>query len=833
MTHEASISLTPATTNGTNTSLTRSPTKLRQFLLMAILTMLLFSPNNTHAQATHEGVVSGIVNDKSTHGPLDGANVVLRNRSDSTRVAGMAAHRDGAFEFTRVPWGTYVVECGFIGHTGFRTREFKLGPASPSISLGTISLKQSVLVLDEVVIGAERSLFDTAIDRRVYNVDRDVMAKSSTASEILQNIPSVQVDIDGNINLRGSPNVLVLINGQKSALMGKSRTDVLQQMPAGNIEKIEVITNPSARFTAEGTSGIINIVMKKGARTGVNGDATGHVGTAGRYNGNLAFSGNPGKFTLFGNYSYRDDRRKRVGSDIRTLTTPGSTRTYREDNQVITLPLVNLGNLGLSYHPDSSNTIDLSAEYFRRRPTRDGVSTILSGDGAGGILSDYDRRQTGYEVERETGVTAAFEHNFPKEGHELHVEVNWSDAPQSELAQFVEHWRAPVKPDPASDILFQQQEHQGHFTLDYSNPLDEDSKLETGYSLEVHNQDIRSDADSLDVARYEFFQDPARSYRFQLNQTIQAAYATYEHSLGEFTALAGLRTEYATVTSNLITGSARFADHYFGIYPTLHLAYKAGPGGEWQLNYSRRIRRPESDDLNPFPEYTDPYNIDSGNPRLKPESIHSVELGYRLRGERLTFFPSVYYRYKTNGFTRLTQVLNDSTFLRTQANLATDQSVGFEPVLTFSLGGKLEANLNGNVFYEQIDASNIGYAGKKSVGSWSGTFNVNFSPGKTTKIEVSSNHRSARLTPQGDSRPSFVLNLGARQNFYRDQFSLTFAVSDLLKTQKQDTQLDVTGIQQRVTNRRDSQIFYAGLTYHYGRKEKKDKEKPIQYEDQP
>ena len=807
---------------------------MRPRLSLAILALALLQPGSLHAQAPTEGTVTGIVTDQSTHAPLENANVILRSRADSTRVIGTTTQKDGGFLFAHVPLGAYVLESGLIGHTSFRSPEFVLSAASPQMNLRTISLKPSALVLDEVVISSEKSLFNHSIDRRVYNIGHDLMAKSSSVSDLLQNIPSVQVDIDGNVSLRGSPNVMVLVNGKKSPLMGKTRADVLQQLPAANIEKIEVITNPSARFTPEGTSGIINIVTKKGAGAGMNGDVTGHLGTADRHNENLSFSYNPGKLELFGNYGYRDDRRKRLGADVRTRATSGSTPTYREGNQILMRPHVHMGTVGLTYHADPKNTLELSGEYLHRRPSRDGISTIVTRDGAGAILSDHDRRQTGYELERETGVTTAFEHDFPKEDHTLRVEANVSDVPQREEAHFVEHWRTPVETDPASSILFRQTERQGNFSLDYTDPVDEQSKLEAGYALELHRQDIRSDAESLDVVGGTFVQDPARTYRFKLDQAIHAAYGTYEHSRGKFRILSGLRVEYATVKSDLVTGGLPFTDTYSGLYPTLHMAYQATARGQIQLNYSRRIRRPESDDLNPFPEFTDPYNIDSGNPRLKPESIHSFELGYRLREEHFSFEPTLYYRDRHNGFTRVTQALNDSTFLRTMANLASDRSAGLEPVLTMSLGRVLQANLNGNVFYDQIDASNIGYTARKSVVSWSGTFNVTASPRTATMFELSSNYRSARLTPQGDSRPSFVLNGGARENLFGDRVSLTFAISDMLKTQRQETRLDVSGIQQRVTNRRDSQIVYAGLTYHYGRPEKNDKkDKPIQYEDQP
>jgi len=801
---------------------------------LPLMILLLLQPGWVHAQATPEGTVSGIVTDQASHAPLENATVILRSRADSTRVLGTATDKDGAFAFAHVPPGPYVLECSLIGHASFRSPEFVLTPANPRITRA-ISMKQSVLVMDEVVITSEKSLFNHAIDRRVYSVDQDLRAKSGTASEILQNIPSVQVDIDGNVSLRGSSDVMILINGKKSSLMGKSRADVLQQLPAGSIEKIEVITNPSARFSPEGTSGIINIVMKKGAGPGMNGDVTGHLGTSGRHNENLGFGYAKGALNLFANYSYRDDRRRRSGTDARTLTASGPMSSYREDNQILMRPLVHVGSLGLSYHWDPKNTVDLSSNYFYRRPSRNGVSTVVTRDDVGAVLTDFDRRQAGYESQKEAGVSAAFQHDYSKEDHQLRVEASASDDPQKEEVHFVEAWRFPAQSDQASHIVFRQQEREGHLTIDYSDPVNEQSKLEAGYALELHRQDIHSDAESLDVAQQQFFQDASKTYRFKLNQAIQALYGTYERAFGNYRVLGGLRTEYATVSPDLITGGTPFENRYFGFYPTLHTAYKTSAKGEMQLNYSRRIRRPESDDLNPFPEFTDPYNMEAGNPRLKPESTHSVELGYRLRGERLSFFPSVYYRYKTDAFTRLTTAVNDSVFLRTMANLAKDQSAGFEPVLTATLGRAVQANLNGNVFYEQIDASNIGYSGKRSVVSWSETSNVNVTPWKATMFQASSNYRSARLTPQGDSRPSFGLNLGARQNLYRDQISLVLAVTDLLKTQRQDTQLDVSGIQQRVLTKRDSQILYAGLTYHYGGSEKgkdKDKERPIQYEDQ-
>lgn len=800
--------------------------------ILVLLLGALLLPAGLHAQPPATGSVTGTVIE-TPHAPLENASVALRSRSDSTHVLQTITGRNGGFVFDHVPTGTYVVECSLIGHAIFRSPPFTLDDANPSRSLGEIVLKPTALLLKEMVVSSKKSLLNNAIDRRVYNVDQDVMAKSSTASDLLQNIPSVQVDIDGNVSLRGSSDVMILVNGKKSPLIGKNRADVLQQLPASGIERIEVITNPSARYTPEGTSGIINIVMKDTAAPGLSGDLTGHVGAAGRHNENFTLGGHPGKLDLFGSYSYRDDRRTRNGTDDRALTGVGSAASYVETNRILMRPHVHMGNAGLTWHATAKDAFELSGEYFRRQPSRDGVSTIVTRDAGGTILTDYDRRQTGSEFEREAGVTTSFEHDFAKEGHQLRIELNGSDTPQKEPAHFVDHWVAPVQPDAASDVVLSQSEKQAHLTIDYAGPLGDDAKLEAGYALEFDRQDIHSDADSLDVAHQVFVPDPTRTYRFRLDQAIHAVYGTYERSLGRLSVLGGLRGEYANVKSDLVTGSPGFDDRYAGLYPTLHFKYKIGKQDEAQLSYSRRIRRPESDDLNPFPEFTDPYNMDAGNPRLRPESTHSIELGYRLPAEHFSFVPSVYYRDKTNAFTRVTTALTDTTFLRTFVNLASDRSAGFEPVLTISAGRALQANLNANVFWEEIDASNLGFVGRKSVVSWSGTGNVSTSPWSATEFEATAVYRSGRLTPQGQSRASFGLNVGARQNLSRAHLTLTVAVTDLLKTQRQETELDVAGIQQRVKNLRDSRIVYAGLTWHYGRAEKSDKEKPLPYEESP
>jgi outer membrane receptor protein involved in Fe transport len=391
----------------------------------------------------------------------------------------------------------------------------------------------------------------------------------------------------------------------------------------------------------------------------------------------------------------------------------------------------------------------------------------------------------------------------------------------------VEHWRSPSRPDALNLVDIGQIEELDVLTIALHDVGKGPTKVEGGYMLTYHDQDIRSDADSLDVQQQRFIPDPTQNYHFRLGQLIHAVYGTYERSLGKLDALAGLRTEYAAIRPDLASLGTAFRNDYFGLYPTLNLRYAARANGDWQLSYGRRIHRPADDDLNPFRVFSDPFNVVAGNPSLRPESTHLLELGYMMRFAHSTFLPSLFYRDRTDGISTVTQALNDSTLLETPVNVAHDRSGGLESIVTVSMGHAFEGNLTGSVFYEQIDATNLGFAGQRGVVSGSGSGNLNISPWRRTVFELNPLWKSPKLTPQGTLRSNFVLNAGARQSLLGDRLSVTVSVSDLLKTQRQDVNLDITGIRRLVTNRRDGRVVYVGLGYHFGLADKH-KDKPIQ-----
>jgi len=783
------------------------------------------------AQGRDGGTVSGVVKADSTNRPLEFVNVVLLNQADSAIVTGAVSDSKGRFEIDNIPVGEYFLTYSLLGYKEKQSSNFKIGSKQAVLNVGTISLTETALSLGGVTVTSQRVTFNNAIDRKVFNVQQDIMSKTGSASDLLQNIPSVQVDIDGTVSLRGSTNVLILINGKPSPLMGKSRAEVLQQMPSSSIERIEVITNPSAKFKPDGTSGIINIVMKKEVNTGLNGNVSANGGDRSRYNVNVNANYNPGAFNVFGSYSLRQDDRNNFTTDTREqrdLAT-NAPSYYKEDGRSSSRPLSHVVTLGLDYHLDDLNGFGLSGNYHYRGFTRDDASTkILTNNSI--VTNDYDRRRIDYEYEKEAGLNAYFQHNFQGEDHKLRFEFNAAQSPEQEDNHYTNVYRIPASPLQYDNTLIKQEDQKKQLSIDYTNRLAEKSTLEGGYAGEFNKTDMDFYGEYFDPNQQKFIKDTERTNRFIYNEAIHALYGTYENSFGSFSILGGLRAEQAFIKSDLVTRDSIISNDYFNLYPTLHLAYKFSEAAELQLNYSRRANRPEGDDLNPFPEYQDPRNIRSGNPRLKPEFIHSIEFGCQLQNDNITVVPSIFYRNKYNGFTSVTKALNDSTLLNTRENLSSDQSAGFELVVAGNVGNLFNANVSANAFYEEIDASNLGFGNRKSTVTWNGTLSCNVNLSKATMIQINSNYRSSRLTPQGEYRPSFVLNMGFRQDLFDEKVSLILTISDLLKTLNRKTQLNTSWLTQNVVNNRDSRIVYFGLTYRFGTPAKKSKEKSLQYD---
>lgn len=787
-----------------------------------------FLSTRVYSQAT----IGGQVIDKLSQQPVELASVELLHLPDSAIANTTTTDKKGKFSISNVLPGNYIIRCSFIGYEKSFSPGFSIISGAVRYNIETVSLNHYANTLSDVTVVGKRAQLNTSIDRKIYNVDQDIMSRSGTASDILKNIPSVEVDVEGNVSLRGSGDILILINGKPNPLMGRTRAKVLQQLPANSIERIEVITNPSARYRPDGTSGIINIVLKKNFKNGFNGTVTLNAGNKNRYNGNLSLNYRPKKFNLFGSYSQRQDTRKRYNTIDRTYidTINNSISSFfNQSTSSVAKPLGHIISGGIDYIINDKNSIGTSATYFHRKQVKNDQTQNLSYNNGQVLLQDFTRFRYDPEYEKQINVTAYWQHSFSKEDHELRAEFNISNEDEVEDNHYKTIYRMPVNPTLADNTLIKQGALQHQMTIDYSNPLSEDSKLEAGYDGLFNKNDLNFYGEYFDATANNFVKDLLRTNRFIYNENVHAIYATYQKAFEKFGYEIGLRNEAVFTKSRLVTLDSLVTNNYFKIYPTIHLSYKLKEEREIQLNYSKRINRPEGDELNPFPEYQDPRNLRAGNPKLLPEIIHSVEMGYKWQNKHFTIVPSIYYRYKKSAFTSVVVPLNDTTLLTTTQNLSNDQSAGLELIFSAKAGNFFSSSFSANFFYNKIGASSLGYIKNKSIYSGTLSLNSNFNFTRTTILQIGSSYRSARLTPQGNIRPTVVVNSGMRQDLMKGKLSMTLTASDIFSSNRQRSALDIPYLKQASVSRRDGLIVYLGCSYRFGII-KKQKEEKLQFD---
>jgi outer membrane receptor protein involved in Fe transport len=788
------------------------------------------------AQSTEEGTVTGSVLDRATGRPVEYAAVTLKKKAGDGTAGAAVTDSRGAFALEKVSFGEYKLVYGVVGSDSQETPYFTLDGPHPSIDLGRLSVAEAVVRMDKVEVSTRKEAFYNSIDRKVYNVGQDIQSATGSASDLLQNVPSVDVDIDGNVSLRGNDNVLILVNGKTSTLMNSANRGMeLEQMPADAIERIEVITNPSAKYKPDGTAGIINIILKKTHEPGYSGSIRVSAGNDRRYNVGITGNYHPGKFNVFGSLNVRQDDRWRFSQDNRSHLDPATSQFIATGQTAAehSRPLSRLAEAGMDYSPDDSDKFGATLDYNLRTFFRNSTTGNLAYNPDGTLASDYDRLRTDPEWQKTTTVDTTYQHSFPEEGRELNLEVKHERHWEQEDNQYADVSFTPAGPPTFDSTLIKPTETTTEATAEYVQPFAGDAKLEAGYSLEADKDDENFLGSFLDPASNAWVVDTTTTNRFIYRDTIHALYATYGRPLGNFGFLAGLRLEETAIDTDQVTVPLRNRNAYFRAYPTLHLSYNLTDASQLQLNYSHRIHRPESDDLNPFPEYQDPYNLQAGNPNLKPEETHSLEAGYQYKKGETTYLATLYYRDTYHGFTTVTQYINSTTLLTTQENLAESRSGGLELAATANVGGRVALNFSANVFDNEIDASNLGFSGNKSVVAWNAKLNATLHASKTNLVQFNTNYTGRRLTPQGYRLPTVVANLGLKHDLADGKTSLVATVSDLFDSQRERTVIDTPVLHDEILRRRSARIVYVGFVYNFGKGRKKAKDDSLQFDSPP
>jgi outer membrane receptor protein involved in Fe transport len=804
---------------------------MRRFPVFILSLWLLPLCLYSQGQMRGPGIVTGRIIDSRTGQPVEYSNVLLMDTVTKAMVSGVVSDSTGSFRLNNVPLGNYYLEYSFIGYDRQHSKPFAITKSDSRIDLGMMKLAPSGINMDEVTITGERSMMINKIDRKVFNVEKDIAAQTGTVTDLLQNIPSVSVDMEGNVSLRGSGSVTILINGRPSVM---SNAATLQQMPASMIEKIEVITNPSAKYKPDGTAGIINIILKKERKAGFNGSLSANAGNNDRYNTTLQLNMNTGNFNLFGSYGFRQDYRQRTGELYsETIDTTGSQplSTYLwQTSRGFARPISHLAQLGADWNITPKNAVGITGTYNYRKVQRDDITSNLYKDTDLNPTEEFTRTGTGYDDENSYGMTAFYEHTFNKEQeHIFRIDFEYQSDGENENYDYVTRYAIPDYPDELDNNQGDNREQNINLTLGYSRPLWENASLETGYEGTMQITDQNAYVSHFNPESGLWVPDPEQNNLYHANQAVHALYGTVAYGWKKFSVMGGLRAELALVNLDFKTLDTTAVNNYFAVYPTLHMSLESGKN-EWQLNYSSRVNRPDGEDMNPVPEYRDPRNIFVGNPDLKPENIHSFEFGYAVRLKNASLIPSLFYRYKMNGFTMVTTSLNDTVLETTIDNLNHDQSAGIDFSGTWTLLKIINLNFSLSGFYSQIDASDIGYSSTKSAFAWNSKLNASVNITKTTLFQVNTQYRSKALTAQGMRQPTWFMNLGFRQDFWKKKISVLLTVSDLFNSMAWKNSIDTPVLIQESTRRRDARVFYAGLVFNFGVNGKKTKDVKLEYD---
>ncbi len=731
----------------------------------------------------------GTVTEAGTGLPLAYATVRLHSWPDSLLRDGTVTDDAGRFVLP-VESGDHYVVVEFLSCQPLSAGPFQVGSAG--YDLGQLRLQPAAALLEEVVVQAERSTMQLSLDKRVFHVGKDLANAGGNAAELLSNIPSIQVDLEGNVSLRGSGNVRILIDGKPSGLVSMNGSSGLQQLQGSLVERVEIITNPGARYEAEGVGGIINIILKKDRREGLNGSfdlVTGQPANHG-LTSNLNFRRRRLNFFTNCGLSYR-----RVPGDGRVyqrFLAGDTVLIYRQENTRDNPGIYLQARGGLDYFPAPDRSLTFAYTWRRsdgiRRMDIQNRDFIQDESLPVGISH---RRQDETETELNAEYSLRYKRSFGREGHGLEAELRILDYWEESDQDFAEQFFRPDGSSGAKEDLRQhaynyETERQYLGQIDYQRPLGREGKLELGWRSSLRDMD--NDFQVTTRTQGGWVPLPGLVNRFLYDERIHALYGTLGNQSGKLTYQAGLRAERTDLTTALLATDERHPRSYANLFPSAHLTYALPQDHAVQLSYSRRIRRPQYFDLSPFVTYSDNRNYWGGNPDLAPEFTHALEAGHIKYFEKGTLTSSLYYRYTTGKIERIRRVDGEGVGNTRPENLSDEHAFGLEVTDTYQPAGWCRLDGSFNFFRAITDGGNLGKDIGRDTYSWFARATARFTLRRGTDIQWRGQYEARQRIPQGTRKPIFFVDLAASQDLLGDEATLTLNVSDLFNRRRYRTE---------------------------------------------
>jgi len=762
------------------------------------------------------GVIKGEIEDSLSGDPVEYANIILYKAKDSTMLTGTITNEKGQFSLTKIPLGRYYLVASFIGYKNNKIQKILVKPPTTEIDLGVIKLEPSANNLSAVNITGEKKLMEFKLDKKVINVDKIITTTGGTAIDVLQNVPSVTVDYDGTVSIRGNSNITILIDGRPSSVTGTK----LEQIPASSIESIELITNPSAKYNPEGMSGIINIKLKKKKSFGLNGLASLNAGTGDKYNGSVNLNYNFSRVNLFASYDARYNRRKGWGNMNETSTVNDTTfllsqnsKTYRKGNS-------NNFKVGADFFLNPKNTITLS--------WLDNIGNTKESDNLESFNYDlyqimhdnYSSYTSENENDNNSDYTLNYKKTFDKKGQELTADIIYSTGKETDASD-LSYYYYMQNYLPIDNVIpeLQKQNTDGNnynatLQTNYIYPFGKDAKLETGFQGIIRNNDENYTLDKYDSINYHWYSDTTQSNHFVYNEQIYAVYGIFSKEYKKFSFQLGTRLEQAFTKAEQKTVIETNNKQYFSVFPTVHTTYKLTENQDVQLSYSRRINRPDMHSLNPFVDYSNPNVIRYGNPDLKPEYINSYEFGHSIFWKKTSISSDLFYRQINDVIKRYGFLDSNRITHMTSANFSKGISYGIEIVAERSILKWWRVNVNFSYFRTIIEGDKNNTSLTNDNYSWTSKLNSNMMLPKGIMFQVSGYYRGPMVTPQGEMKSMYSADIALKKDFLKDnKLSVSFRLSDIFNTQKFVMTASDINFSSEATRKRESRVAYLGVSY--------------------
>jgi outer membrane receptor protein involved in Fe transport len=796
---------------------------------MKYLTILfLFLSNVIVAQQEQsKGSISAIIIDFESKKPLEFCTASLLRSQDSTVVTGMLTNENGAFNFEQLKFGTYFLKASFVGYEPITIRDIKLDEKNTTVKLKAIFLK--LKIMKEVEVVADKATLQIEPDRKVFNVEKSIISQGGTAADVLKNVPTINMDGDGNMNLRGSDNITIYIDGKQSAQMSNNPAQALQQLPAGMIERVEIITNPSSKYEASGTTGIINIVTKKSNQKGWNGSITSGFGDndkfnkINKFNEALLLNYQNGKLNFFASYNYRYDTRTGYGMMYQEIYNDRYLKYLNNNSSSLSLNRTHSFKASIDYNLSKSVSLGASASknigllnngedfvYYNIGVTSDTVSKF---------------KRNSYVVTNSDNLDASafFKKNFKKQGHSIGLDANYSENKNKQNTNYNDYSYDLLEKyflGNPTNVVVDQPTHNKVFNIqsDYSNNFGT-IKFEAGVRYNIRSidnnflQDTTTKSNSIDLVNNFIYKD-----------IVSAAYSSASTEYKKFKLKAGLRAENTNYFFEQKTLNSKYERQYFNVFPTASIGRKLKHEIDFSISYSMRINRPSANQLNALPDISNPTNTMVGNPDLKPSITNSAEATFSKYFGQQFLMTTLYFRKQQNNIQRfvtrdsLTNV-NQITF----KNLNNSINTGLELVLKNQINKSIDLTSNVNVFQQQLNGTNLDSQLRNTVYAGTFRFILNVKLPKEIGFQATANLNTPTRSLLGRIKPMNYAEIGLRKDFFKRKLSASISYNDIFNTLR--FRINVTnpiqGFSRYMERKRETRIIQFSLNYRFGQGENK------------